>query len=122
MLTPFKLGLGGRIGDGRQSMSWVAIDDVVGAILHALATDTLSGPVNVVAPQAVSNREFTRTLGRVLHRPTMFPLPAFAARLALGQMADELLLSSQRVVPKRLLESGYVFQFTDLETALRHVL
>lgn len=122
MLTPFRLGVGGKIGSGNQYMSWIAIDDVIGALLHALHTATLSGPMNVVVPDAVTNAEFTRTLGSVLHRPTLFPMPAFAARLAFGQMADELLLSSQRVVPKKLIESGYHFQYPDLAGALKHVL
>jgi uncharacterized protein len=122
MLLPFKLGLGGRIGDGRQSMSWITIDDVVGAIDHALATKLLRGPVNTVGPNPVTNAEFTATLGRVLHRPTIFPMPAFAARLAFGEMADALLLSSQRVVPERLMTSGYRFRYPDLEAALRHLL
>jgi uncharacterized protein (TIGR01777 family) len=122
MLTPFKLGGGGRIGDGQQYWSWVSIDDAVGAVRHALITESLSGPVNVVAPEAVTNQEFTRTLGRVLRRPTLMPIPAFAARLALGEMADELLLASARVQPVRLMESGYEFQHGSLEAALRHVL
>jgi uncharacterized protein len=122
MLTPFRIGIGGRIGSGRQWMSWISIDDAVGAIGHALATASLTGPVNAVAPRPVTNAEFTKTLGRVLSRPTVAPMPAFAARLAFGEMADELLLSGQRVVPRRLLESGYRFRHGDLETALRHVL
>jgi uncharacterized protein len=122
MLTPFRIGIGGRIGSGRQWMSWISIDDAVGAIGHALATASLTGPVNAVAPRPVTNAEFTKTLGRVLSRPTVAPMPAFAARLAFGEMADELLLSGQRVVPRRLLESGYRFRHEDLETALRHVL
>jgi uncharacterized protein (TIGR01777 family) len=122
MLTPFKLGLGGVIGSGRQYMSWIAIDDVVGAILHAITDEALNGPVNAVAPNPVTNREFTKTLGRVLRRPTIFPVPAPVARLALGEMADELLLASTRVVPRRLQETGYAFRFSDLELALRHVL
>ncbi len=122
MLTPFRLGLGGRIGDGRQYVSWVALDDAVGAVHHALATEALTGPVNAVAPQPVTNAEFTKILGRVLGRPTVFPMPAFAARLAFGELADELLLSSQRVKPARLLDSNYPFRFPDLEGALRHVL
>jgi uncharacterized protein (TIGR01777 family) len=122
MLTPFRLGAGGVIGDGRQWMSWIALNDVLGAIRHALAADALRGPVNVVAPQPVTNREFTQMLGRVLGRPAILPLPAFAARLAFGEMADALLLSSQRVEPARLLASGYRFQFTELEGALRHLL
>jgi hypothetical protein len=122
MLLPFKLGLGGQVGSGRQYLSWIAIDDVVGAISHAILTDSLHGPVNAVAPHQVTNREFTKTLGRVLRRPTIFPLPAFAARMVMGEMADELLLASARVKPTRLLESGYEFRFPELEGALRHVL
>lgn len=123
MLTPFRLGAGGRIGSGRQYWSWVALEDVVGAIHHGLMTDALSGPVNAVSPQPVTNREFTRTLGEVLHRPTLLPLPKFAARLALGrEMADEMLLSSTRVVPRRLQESGYPFRHPTLRDALRHEL
>jgi len=122
MLAPFRLGMGGVIGDGAQWMSWIALDDVIGAIRHTLATDALRGPVNVVAPAPVTNAEFTRLLGRVLERPTLVPLPAFAARLALGEMADELLLTSQRVVPARLQASGYRFRYPTLEGALRGVL
>jgi uncharacterized protein (TIGR01777 family) len=122
MLTPFKLGAGGVIGNGRQWMSWIALDDVVGAIQHALATESLRGPVNTVAPHPVTNREFTRTLGRALGRPTLFSMPAFAARLALGEVADVLLLASQRVEPAKLLASGYRFQFPDLENTLRRLL
>lgn len=119
MLPPFRMGVGGRLGSGRQYMSWVAIDDVVGAIHHALVAKRLAGPVNVVAPHPATNAEFTRTLGRVLRRPAIFPLPAFAARLAFGELADALLLASQRVVPQRLTASGYRFRYSDLETALR---
>jgi len=122
LLTPFRLGVGGTLGSGKQFMSWIAIDDVVGVIMHALTTEALRGPVNGVAPQPVTNREFTKTLGRVLGRPTLFPMPAFAARLAFGQMADELLLASQRVESARLLASGFQFRFPDLEGALRHLL
>ncbi|MDA2912804.1 TIGR01777 family oxidoreductase [Acidobacteriia bacterium AH_259_A11_L15] len=122
MLLPFKLGVGGKIGSGRQYLSWIAIDDLVGVIHHALTTDSLQGPVNTVAPQTVTNLEFTKTLGRVLGRPTLFPLPAFAARWVFGQMADELLLASARVEPARLKASGYVFRTPDLEGALRRLL
>jgi len=122
MLTPFRLGLGGIIGSGKQYLSWVAIDDVIGAIEHALVTDTLSGPVNVVSPNPVTNREFTKTLGKVLRRPTLFPVPAFAARLAFGELADALLLASQRAVPRKLMNSSYAFRYPVLEDALRHVL
>ena len=122
MVTPFLLGAGGRMGSGRQHVSWVAIDDAIGAVLHALATDDLRGAVNVVAPTPVRNAEFARVLALVLRRPALVPLPAFAARLAFGEMADALLLASARVVPAKLQVSGYRFRFADLETALRHLL
>ncbi len=122
MLTPFRLGLGGIVGSGAQWMSWIALDDVIGAIRLALETDGLRGPVNAVAPTPVTNAEFTRTLGRVLGRPTFVPLPALAARLALGEMADELLLTSQRVLPARLEASRYPFRHPSLEGALRAAL
>ena len=124
MLTPFRLGLGGVIGDGAQWMSWIALADLIGAIHHALATEPLHGPVNAVAPTPVTNAEFTRTLGRVLGRPTtILRVPAFAARLAFGgEMADELLLTSQRVMPARLQASGFTFRHPTLEGALRHEL
>jgi uncharacterized protein (TIGR01777 family) len=122
MLLPFKAGAGGVVGPGTQFMSWIAIDDTVGALLHILVTDALRGPVNLVAPEPVTNREFTKTLGRVLGRPTIAPVPAFALRLALGEMADATLLSSSRVRPETLPESGYTFRFPTLEGALRHLL
>jgi uncharacterized protein (TIGR01777 family) len=122
ILTPFRMGVGGKLGDGRQYMSWIAIDDAVGAIEHALANDSLRGPVNAVAPGAATNAEFTKALGGVLSRPTIFKVPAFAARLAFGEMADATLLASQRVEPARLQESGFVFKYPELEGALRHVL
>jgi uncharacterized protein (TIGR01777 family) len=122
MLTPFKAGVGGVLGSGRQYMSWIAMDDLVGAVHHALVQDTLSGPVNATAPAPVTNAEFTKTLGRVLGRPTVAAVPAFALRLAFGEMADAALLSGARVAPKRLLDSGYRFRFPDLEGALRHLL
>jgi uncharacterized protein (TIGR01777 family) len=122
MLLPFKLGLGGVIGSGQQYWSWVEIDDVLGSIHHALISEHLNGPVNAVSPNPKTNRDFTKTLGHVLKRPTVFPMPAFAARLALGEMANDLLLSSARVVPRRLEETGYVFRYPDLEPALRHLL
>jgi uncharacterized protein (TIGR01777 family) len=118
MLLPFKMGVGGKVGSGRQYMSWVALDDVVGAMLHGLTHTDISGPVNAVSPQPVTNAEFTQALGSVLHRPTIFPMPAFAARLALGQMADDLLLASARVLPKRLQASGYAFRHADLRGCL----
>jgi uncharacterized protein len=122
MLLPFRLGLGGKIGSGLQYMSWVAIDDVIGAILHCLNTEAVRGPVNVVAPQSLTNLEFTKSLGRALSRPTIFPMPAPVARLALGQMADELLLSGQRVKPAKLLDTQYAFKYPELAGALAHVL
>ena len=122
MLTPFRLGLGGIVGDGRQVMSWIHLDDLVGVFEHALADPNLSGPINAVAPAAVTNRDFTRTLGRVLGRPTLVPMPAPMVRLAFGEMGTELLLASTRVVPSRLQASGYAFRFPDLESALRHEL
>jgi len=122
MLLPFKMGVGGVVGSGSQYMSWITIDDAVGAIQHALLTESLHGAVNVVAPTPVTNREFTKTLGRVLKRPTLFPMPAFAARLAFGEMADELLLASARVEPAKLISSNFQFQFPELEDGLRHVL
>jgi hypothetical protein len=121
MLTPFKMGVGGRIGSGRQYMSWIALEDLVGAIRHALADESLRGPVNAVAPRPVTNEEFTKALGGVLGRPTIFAVPAFALRLAFGEMAD-VLLGGQRVEPSRLKESGYRFEHPDLEGALRAAL
>lgn len=122
MRLPFLLCLGGRIGRGDQYWSWIHIGDVVRALLFVLEHDTLNGPVNFTSSQPVTNAEFTRTLGRVLSRPTIFPMPAFAARLVFGEMADALFLSSARVLPKKLLEQGFTFQYPDLESALRHLL
>ncbi len=122
MLPFFKLGLGGRLGPGTQWMSWVSIDDAVGAIHHALQVEELSGPVNVVAPGAVANRAFTETLGRVLGRPTFLPVPAPVLRLTVGEMADAALLASARVVPSRLGDVQYHFRHPSLDTALSHVL
>jgi uncharacterized protein (TIGR01777 family) len=122
MLPAFRFGAGGRIGSGKQFMSWVTLDDAVSAIHHVLMNDGLSGPVNVVAPQPVSNAEFTRTLARVLHRPALAPVPAIAAKAALGEMAEALLLSSQRALPGVLEETGYSFRHPELETGLRHLL
>ena len=122
MMTPFKLGAGGRIGSGKQWMSWVSIEDAVGAVRQALHYARLDGPVNVVAPNPVTNAQFTKLLGHALGRPTIFPMPAFAARLAFGEMADHLLLTGQKVLPRRLLETGYRFRHPSLEEALRHLL
>jgi uncharacterized protein (TIGR01777 family) len=123
MLTPFRLGLGGRVGSGRQWWSWIHIDDMVGAIQHALRTESLSGPLNAVAPNAARNTDFTKMLASVLNRPAFLPVPEFALRAALGKMAaEELLLASQRVEPAKLKESGYEFKFEDLRSALLNLL
>lgn len=118
---PFRLGIGGKVGSGKQYMSWVALDDVARAIVFCLETPALAGPVNVVAPAPVTNAEFTKTLGRVLSRPTLFPLPAFAAKVGLGEMGEALLLSSARVEPARLLGAGFRFHHTALEETLRAI-
>lgn len=122
MLTPFKLGLGGRIGDGRQWMSWIDVQDMVGAILHILKTDLLQGPVNMIAPRPVTNAEFTQTLASVLRRPAIFPLPAFVVKTVFGEMGEATLLASQRVEPARLVGTGYPFAFSDLRASLTHLL
>jgi uncharacterized protein (TIGR01777 family) len=122
MLPAFKMGAGGKIGSGKQYMSWIGIDDLLQIILFATTTETLNGPVNAVAPNPVTNRVFTKTLGRVLGRPAIFPMPAFAVRLAFGEMGEELLLASTRIEPARLLSAGYQFRFPELEGALRHLL
>jgi uncharacterized protein len=118
----FRFGLGGRLGSGRQWLSWISLDDIAGAYLHALAHDELEGPVNAVAPDPVTNAEFTRILARVLGRPAFLHVPAIAPKLVLGELADELLFTSLRARPARLLETGYTFEFPDLETTLRHTL
>ena len=118
MRTPFRLALGGKVGDGRQYMSWITRDDLVAAVRFALESDHLAGPVNAVSPQPVTNAEFTRMLGAVLHRPTPFTIPAFVVRLLFGQMGQDLLLASARVVPERLKEAGFEFGHPDLAAAL----
>ncbi len=118
----FRLGIGGRLGSGRQWLSWISLDDIAGAYLHALTRQDLEGPVNAVAPNPVTNAEFTATLARVLRRPAVLHVPAFAPRLVLGEAADELLFVSQRALPARLQASGYRFRFPELEPALRHTL
>ena len=122
MLTPFRLGMGGRVGSGQQYMSWIALPDLVGVIRHAIFHDSLSGPVNSVAPAPVTNAEFTKTLGRILGRPTLFPMPAIVARTLFGEMGDALLLSSTRVSAEKLVASGYEFEFPELASALRGVI
>ena len=122
MALPFRLGLGGRIGSGRQWMSWISLQDVVRIIEYAITTNLLSGPANAVAPHPVRNSEFVADLARVLHRPALFPAPAFVLRLLLGEMADSLLLASQRVLPKKLEQLGYQFLYPELESVLEAVL
>lgn len=122
MLTPFKLGVGGRVGSGRQYMSWITLEDLVGVMRRAMEDETLRGPVNAVAPGPVTNADFTKALGHALGRPTIFAVPAFAARLAFGEMADALLLSGVRVEPARLKEAGFQFKHPEIEEALRSVL
>ena len=122
MLTPFRMGIGGRIGNGKQWMSWMALDDAVGAIRSLLRDKFVSGPVNFVTPFPVTNAEFTKTLGHVLSRPTLFPIPAFAVRLAFGELADAALLSGQRVEPAVLQARGFGFSLPRLELALRKIL
>lgn len=122
MLPPFRMGAGGPVGNGRQWMSWIALDDAIGAIHHAICCEKLAGPVNAVAPEPIRNTDFGRILGRVLSRPAFAPLPAFAARLAFGELADALLLASQRVAPRRLSETGYRFRYPDLTSALAYQL
>jgi len=122
MLTPFRLGMGGRIGDGQQWMSWIDVQDMVGAIHHVLKSDLLQGPVNMVAPKPVTNEEFTKTLASALSRPAVFPLPAFAVKLAFGEMGETVLLGSQRVEPTQLVMSGYPFRFSTLRASLESIL
>jgi hypothetical protein len=122
MLPAFKMGAGGRIGSGKQYLSWIAIDDLVQIILFAVANEALHSPANAVAPNPVTNLVFAKTLGRVLGRPAIFPMPAFAVRLAFGEMGKELLLASTRLEPARLLKAGYQFRFPELEPALRYLL
>ena len=122
MLFPFKLGVGGRLGSGKQWMSWVTLDDVVGILRLAIEKSSLRGAINVVSPQPLQNSEFTKLLAKALHRPAFFPAPAFALRLALGEMADALLLSSQRVLPSSLEKAGYRFFHPELTSALTAVL
>jgi uncharacterized protein (TIGR01777 family) len=122
MLTPFKLGIGGQLGSGKQWMSWISVDDYPRAVSHLLATEGMTGPVNVVAPNPVTNAELTRALARVLGRPSFMPVPKIALELLYGDMAENTVLASQRVVPRRLLDGGFDFQQPTLESALRAVL
>jgi uncharacterized protein (TIGR01777 family) len=122
MITPFKMGVGGRVGTGQQWISWITLDDVVGAIRFALTHNSLKGPVNVVSPNPVTNADFTTELGKALSRPTLFPMPAFGVRLAFGEMGEALLLSSQRVIPESLSNAGFKFAHPNLEDALQWAL
>jgi uncharacterized protein len=122
MLPAFRLGIGGKIGSGRQYMSWITLQDLVGVINHIINTPFLQGPVNAVSPNPVTNRDFTKALAHSLGKPSLFALPSFAARLAFGEMADEVLLASARVFPEKLKQSGFKFKFPDLESALHQVL
>lgn len=122
MLTPFKLGVGGVVGSGKQWMSWISLDDTVGIINYALENESVRGAVNVVSPNPVTNEEFTKTLGTVLYRPTFLPLPEFAVNLVFGEMGDALLIDSTKVIPKRMKDAGYEFKFTDLKSALEHAI
>jgi uncharacterized protein (TIGR01777 family) len=122
MMLPFRFFAGGKIGSGKQWMSWITLEDVIEILRLALENGQVRGPINVISPQPVQNVEFTKTLASAMHRPALFPAPAFALRLALGEMADALLLSSQRVLPQRLQKLGYNFQYKDLATALKNIL
>jgi hypothetical protein len=122
MLLPFKLGVGGRLGSGHQWMSWIALHDIVGALTFALEAEALSGPLNLVSPNPVTNAQFTKTLATVMHRPSIFAVPRFALELAFGEMADAAALASQRVKPARLMSAGFTFERGELEPALRAAL
>jgi uncharacterized protein (TIGR01777 family) len=122
MLAPFRFGVGGRIGSGRQWLSWIALDDALDAIRFLIGEPGLSGAFNVTAPEPVTNRDFTRVAGRVLHRPTFFTVPPIALRLMFGEMADRTLLASQRALPRRLLDAGFTFRHARLENALEALL
>lgn len=122
MLTPFKFGVGGTVGSGKQWMSWIAIDDIVSIINFFLEKPELKGVFNLTAPNPVTNEQFTKTLGQALSRPTILPIPEFAIKLMFGEMGEKLLLEGARILPKRLEEAGYKFQYPELEPALKHVL
>ncbi len=122
MLLPFKLGVGGVIGSGKQFWSWIGLNDLVRAIAFCIENENIRGPVNAVSPQALNNYDFTKTVGKVLHRPTIFPMPAFVAKIVLGEMAEALLLSSARVVPENLQAHGFQFAQPDLKSCLEHEL
>jgi len=121
MLPPFKMALGGSIGSGNQWMSWIHMDDIVGMIRFAIDNESIKGAINGTAPNPVTNKQFSKTLGKVLKRPAIFPMPAFVVKLLFGQMGEELLLAGQRVVPKKISQAGYEFVYPQLEDALREV-
>jgi uncharacterized protein (TIGR01777 family) len=121
MMLPFKFGAGGKLGSGQQWMSWVALEDIVGILRFAIENASVRGAINMVSPQPLQNGEFTYVLAKAMHRPALFPAPAFALRLALGEMADALLLSSQRVLPRAVEKTGYQFLHSDLSTALKNL-
>jgi len=120
MLLPFKLGVGGVVGSGKQWMSWISLDDEVAIINYAIENENIRGAVNAVSPNPVTNQEFTKTLGEVLYRPTFLPLPEFAVSMIFGEMGDALLLASTKVLPKRLIDAGFKFQFPDLKAAIEN--
>lgn len=122
MLLPFQLGFGGVIGSGKQPISWISLNDLLRAITFLLDHEMIFGPVNMTSPYPVTNTEFTKTLGKTLHRPTLFPMPAFAAKLIFGEMADELLLNGVRIVPEKLLAHGFSFEDAHLNEALHNIL
>ena len=121
MLGPFKLGAGGKMGQGTQRMSWIHINDLIGIILHCIEKDNIQGPVNGTSPSPVTNQQFTKTLGKVLNRPTFFSMPAAVIKIAMGQMGEELLLAGKKILPKKILSAGYTFRYEDLEEALADV-
>lgn len=123
LLPPFQMGAGGPLGNGKQFMAWIAIDDAIHSLLYAITNNDIAGPMNVVSPNPVRNSEFTKVLGNVLHRPTFFPVPVSVAHVAFGRdMADELFFASQRVIPKKLLDNRFEYKYGDLDAALRHLL
>jgi len=122
MLPPFKIGFGGKIGHGKQWMSWIHLDDLVGIILYCIEHNNLSGAINGTSPNPVTNQVFTKVLGTMLRRPTIFPMPLIVVKLLMGQMGEELLLAGKRILPKKISDAGYNFQYQKLEDALKNVL
>ncbi len=122
MLPAFKLGLAGRLGSGKQYWSWITLDDAIRAIVHILLDDSLSGPVNIVSPNPITNAEFTKTLGKALHRPTILPTPAFALKMLPGGFAKEMLLSSIRAIPEKITRTGFALEHPDIASAMNAIL